>query len=223
MNKIRVLLADDHPVLRKGIRTILEMEDDIQVVAETGDGETTIQRAMELKPDVLVLDVSMPKANGVEVIKTLAASNEPVKVLVLSAYDDENFITEMVEAGAAGYLLKREAIEAIVEAVRGVAEGETGWFSRAIINKMLAAQKAEREVAFTDREKEILHYLAQGWTNTKIGETLGISERTVRYHLRNIYDKIGADSRGMAIAWAVRHGYERRKPSTSAQESSSAG
>ncbi len=213
MSPIRVLLADDHPVLRQGIRTILEMEEDIQVVAETGDGETTIRRVMELKPDVLVLDVSMPKANGVEVIKALSASYEPVKVLVLSAYDDENFITEMVEVGAAGYLLKREAVEVIVEAVRGVASGETGWFSRAIINKMLTAQKSSREIVFTDREKEILHYLALGWTNTKVGEILGISERTVRYHLRNIYDKIGADSRGMAIAWAVRHGYEQKKPS----------
>jgi DNA-binding NarL/FixJ family response regulator len=210
MSAISVLLADDHPVLRRGIRTILEMEDDIRVVAETGDGEETIQRVLELKPDVLVLDVSMPKTNGVEVIKALSASYEPVKVLVLSAYDDENFITEMVEAGAAGYLLKREATEAIVEAVRGVAAGETGWFSRAIISKMLAAQKVSRDISFTDREKEILHYLALGWTNTKIGETLGISERTVRYHLRNIYDKVGADSRGMAIAWAVRHGYGQK-------------
>ncbi len=208
MSQITVLLADDHPVLRRGIRTILEMEDDIMVVAETGDGDETIQRALELRPDVLVLDVSMPRRNGIEVIKELSTSEPPFKVLVLSAYDDENFIIEMVEAGAAGYLLKREALETIVEAVRGVAAGENGWFSRAIISKMLAAQKTSREISFTDREREILHYLTLGWTNTKISEKLGISERTVRYHLRNIYDKIDADSRGMAIAWGIRHGYE---------------
>ncbi len=207
MSQITVLLADDHPVLRRGIRTILEMEDDIMVVAETGDGDETIQRALELRPDVLVLDVSMPRRNGIEVIKELSTSEPPFKVLVLSAYDDENFIIEMVEAGAAGYLLKREALETIVEAVRGVAAGENGWFSRAIISKMLAAQKTSREISFTDREREILHYLTLGWTNTKISEKLGISERTVRYHLRNIYDKIDADSRGMAIAWGIRHGY----------------
>ncbi len=210
MSQITVLLADDHPVLRRGIRTILEMEDDIMVVAETGDGDETIQRALELRPDVLVLDVSMPRRNGIEVIKELSTSEPPFKVLVLSAYDDENFIIEMVEAGAAGYLLKREALETIVEAVRGVAAGENGWFSRAIISKMLAAQKTSREISFTDREREILHYLTLGWTNTKISEKLGISERTVRYHLRNIYDKIDADSRGMAIAWGIRHGYERK-------------
>ncbi len=210
MSQITVLLADDHPVLRRGIRTILEMEDDIMVVAETGDGDETIQRALELRPDVLVLDVSMPRRNGIEVIKELSTSEPPFKVLVLSAYDDENFIIEMAETGAAGYLLKREALETIVEAVRGVAAGENGWFSRAIISKMLAAQKTSREISFTDREREILHYLTLGWTNTKISEKLGISERTVRYHLRNIYDKIDADSRGMAIAWGIRHGYERK-------------
>jgi DNA-binding NarL/FixJ family response regulator len=210
MSPITVLLADDHPVLRRGIRTILEMEDDITVVAETGDGEETIQKTLELKPDVLVLDVSMPRKNGIEVIKELSTSEPPVNVLVLSAYDDENFIIEMVEAGAAGYLLKREALETIVEAVRGVAVGENGWFSRAIISKMLAAQKTSREISFTEREKEILHYLTLGWTNARISERLGISERTVRYHLRNIYDKIDADSRGMAIAWGIRHGYEKK-------------
>ncbi len=210
MSQITVLLADDHPVLRRGIRTILEMEDDIMVVAETGDGDETIQRALELRPDVLVLDVSMPRRNGIEVIKELSTSEPPFKILVLSAYDDENFIIEMAETGAAGYLLKREALETIVEAVRGVAAGENGWFSRAIISKMLAAQKTSREISFTDREREILHYLTLGWTNTKISEKLGISERTVRYHLRNIYDKIDADSRGMAIAWGIRHGYERK-------------
>lgn len=210
MSQITVLLADDHPVLRRGIRTILEMEEDITVVAETGDGEETIQKTLELKPDVLVLDVSMPRGNGIKVIKELSTSEPPINVLVLSAYDDENFIIEMVEAGAAGYLLKREALDVIVEAVRGVAAGENGWFSRAIISKMLAAQKVSREISFTDREKEILHYLTLGWRNIRISEKLGISERTVRYHLRNIYDKIGADSRGMAIAWGIRHGYERK-------------
>ncbi len=210
MSPITVLLADDHPVLRRGIRTILEMEDDITVVAETGDGEETIRKSRELKPDVLVLDVSMPRRNGIEVIKELSTNEPQTNVLVLSAYDDENFIIEMVEAGAAGYLLKREALGTIVEAVRGVAAGENGWFSRAIISKMLAAQKISREVSFSEREKEIMHYLTQGWTNARISETLGISERTVRYHLRNIYDKIDADSRGMAIAWGIRHGYGKK-------------
>lgn len=207
MNVITVILADDHPALRKGIRTILEMEGDIQVVAETENGEETIQKVIELRPHVLVLDVSMPKKNGVEVIKELNAAHISVNVLVLSAYDDEDFIMEMADAGAAGYLLKREALDTIVEAVRGVAAGETGWFSRAIINKILAARRTTCDISFSNREKKILNFLSMGWTNAMISEKLGITERTVRYHLRNIYDKIGVDSRSMAIAWGIRHGY----------------
>jgi DNA-binding NarL/FixJ family response regulator len=207
MNSIRVLLADDHPVLRKGIHTILEMEDDIIVVGGAGDGEEALEQAVALKPDVLVLDVSMPKLSGVEVLKKLSEMNDPTRVLVLSAYDDESFIAEMVGAGAAGYLLKREALDTIVEAVRGIAIGETGWFSRAIINKMLESKITGKEISFTEREKELLHLLAKGHNNNQIGDLVGITERTVRYHLRNIYDKIGVNSRGMAIAWGVRHGY----------------
>ncbi len=207
MNPIRVLLADDHPVLRKGIRTILEMEDDIQVVGEAEDGEEAIQKVKALRPDVLVLDMAMPDKNGVEVVRELAQEGIAVNVLVLSAYDDEEFIAEMVDAGVAGYLLKREALDAIVEAVRGVAAGEKGWFSRAVITKMLSAQRTSREIPLSEREKEILNYLSMGWSNAMIGEKLGITERTVRYHLRNIYGKIGVDSRGMAIAWGIRHGY----------------
>jgi len=142
------------------------------------------------------------------VVRDLSATPAPVNVLVLSAHDDENFIMAMIDAGVAGYLLKHESLEVIVEAVRGVAAGETGWFSRPVINKMLAAQKASQARALSEREKRILHYLARGWSNTAIGEALGISERTVRYHLRNIYDKIGVDSRGKAIVWGVRHGFD---------------
>ncbi len=207
---IRVLLADDHPVLRQGIRTILEMEDDIQVVGEAENGEEAIRKTRELQPDVLVLDMAMPGKNGIEVVRELAADQIPVNILVLSAYDDEEFITEMVDAGVAGYLLKREALDTIVEAVRGVAAGEKGWFSRAVINKALAARRTTQKIAFSEREKEILHYLSMGWSNAMIGEKLGITERTVRYHLRNIYDKIGVDSRGMAIAWGIQHGFGKK-------------
>ncbi len=209
MSPIRVLLADDHPALRKGIRTILEMEDDIKVVAEADDGEETMRLIDETQPDVMILDVSMPRKSGLDVIKELSKRSVLTNVLVLSAYDDENFITEMIESGAAGYLLKREAPETIVEAVRGVAAGETGWFSKAIIEKIIQQTKNQfiPRPRLTEREKEILHYLALGWRNTQIADKLNISERTVRYHLRNIYDKVGADSRGMAIAWGVQHGF----------------
>jgi len=178
-------------------------------VGEAGDGDETIQKVIDLRPDVLVLDVSMPGKNGIKVIRELAAMDIPVHVLVLSAYDDEEFITRMVDAGAVGYLLKREALDTIVEAVRGTAAGERGWFSRTIINKIVAAQRLSRKLALTQREKEILHYLALGWSNVMIGNELGISERTVRYHLRHIYEKIGVDSRGMAIAWAIRQGFDK--------------
>ena len=213
MKKITVILADDHPALRQGIKTMLEMEGDLKVIDEASDGQEALAKVRELKPDVLVLDVSMPNMSGLDVIRTLAQEETPTRVLALSAYDDENFIIEMVEAGAAGYLLKREALETIVEAVRGVAAGETGWFSDAIIEKMARRPLQERSVEqqLTNREREILHFLALGWTNNQIGSEMGISERTVRYHLRNIYDKIGANSRGAAIAWAIRHGFGKKQ------------
>jgi DNA-binding NarL/FixJ family response regulator len=130
MEKIRVVIADDHAIMRVGIRNILSRSDQISVVGEASNGAEAITLVDELTPDVLVLDMEMPIMDGVEVARQLQASNSPVRILVLSAYDDRQYILEMLNMGAAGYLIKDEAPEVIVEAVRSIAQGEKGWISR---------------------------------------------------------------------------------------------
>lgn len=209
---IRVVLADDHPVVREGLRNLLERAPDITVVAEAGDGQEALRLAEELTPDVLLLDIEMPGMTGVEVARRLRAAGSPVRVLALGAYDDELYIFGLLEAGAAGYLLKDEAIEAIVAAVRGgVAGGEEGFFSRRVAGKIVRRrQEGKESCPLTEREQEVLRLLAKGWSNARIAQELAISERTVRYHLQNIYNKIGVSTRGEAIVWAVREGFGER-------------
>jgi DNA-binding NarL/FixJ family response regulator len=208
--QLRVVLTDDHPVVRSGIRSLLERAPDITVVGEADNGTDALRLVESLRPDVLLLDVQMPGMDGVEVARQLKASGAPVFVLALSAHDDEHFIRELLANGAAGYLTKDEAPDAIVEAVRGVARGEEGWFSRRAAARMATWSRAEStgQPRLTEREAEVLHLLARGWTNNLIAEELCLTERTVRFHLRNIYDKIEVSSRGEAIAWAVRKGYD---------------
>ena len=205
---MRVVLADDHPVVRSGIRTLLEKAPDIVVVGEARGGAEALQLAHELMPDVLLLDMEMPDIGGVEVSRSLKASGSKVRVLALSAYDDEHYIVEILSSGAAGYLTEEEAIETIVEAVRGVARGEEGWLSRRAAAKITAWTRRDNTpgVRLTDREFEVVRLLSHGWTNNLIAEELSLTERTVRFHLRNIYDKLDVNTRGEAIAWASREG-----------------
>jgi DNA-binding NarL/FixJ family response regulator len=162
-----------------------------------------------LQPDVLLLDMEMPGLSGVEVARELLARGSPVAVLALSAYDDEHYIRELLANGAAGYLTKDEAPEAILEAVHGVARGEGGWFSRRAAARMAAWSRGGLAAGprLTERETEVLRLLARGWANGLIAEELALTERTVRFHLRNIYDKLEVNSRGEAIAWALKEGY----------------
>lgn len=215
MKEIRVVLADDHPVVREGIRSLLERASGIIVVGEASNGRVALRLAEKLVPDVLVLDMEMPEMTGVEVARRLRAAGSPVRVLALSAYDDEQYVFGLLKAGAAGYLLKDEAREAIVAAVRRAAGGEEGFFSprvaKKVVRRAVDEEKAKEEAApLTKRETEVLRLVAKGWTNARIGEELAISERTARYHLRNLYDKIGVNRRAEAIVWAVREGFGER-------------
>ena len=205
MNQIRVLLADDHPIIRSGIRILLEQAPDIIVVGETDRGDDVVGLVKRLTPDVLLLDMEMPGKSGVDVAHELQTISAPVRVLVLSAYDDDEYISSLLSTGAAGYLTKEEALHTIVEAVRGVARGEDGWFSRRAAAQVVAMARKEQTRAgidLTDREEEVLKMLSEGWTNTRIANALSVSERTVRFHLSNIYEKLGVASRSEAIAWA---------------------
>lgn len=207
MSKIRVLLIDDHPAIRAGIRMMLEQDPDISVVGEADNGNEAVQLVELLKPDVLLLDMEMPGKNGVQVAQELKKKNAKVRVLGLSAYDDPEYINGLLSSGAAGYLTKEEALDKILEAVHGVARGERGWFSqRAVMQMATQAQKEEEHLyQLTKREKEMLSAIIRGLANKQIARELGISGRTVRYHLSNLYEKLGVSSRTQAITLALKN------------------
>ncbi len=210
METIRVLLADDHPVVREGLRRRLEGAPDITVLAEASNGVEALRLAEELTPDVLLLDMEMPGLSGVEVARRLRAAGSAVRVLALSAYRDEAYIYGLLEAGAAGYLLKDEMMESIVTAVRGVAQGEEGWFSRPVAEQVarwavsgVPERKRSSLTSLTKREQEVLALMVQGLNNAEIAEVLTITEPTVKFHVGNIYRKLGVRSRVKAIRVAL--------------------
>ncbi len=209
MSSIRVVLADDHPVVRSGIRGFLDHEVDIQVVGEASTGKDALVLVNELSPDVLLLDLQLPDMKGMDVARQLQQEERKVKVLVLSAHDDAFYINELMEYGAVGYLLKEEAPEFIIDAVRGVARGEVGWVSRGVAAHMVARLRGEEnqsEAMLTRREMDVLRLIIEGKTNQNIGVTLGISEKTVEKYIYSIFQKLGVNSRTEAAVYAVREG-----------------
>jgi DNA-binding NarL/FixJ family response regulator len=204
------VLTDDHPIVRSGIRALLDKAGDIRVIGEASDGRQALQLVEDLRPDVLLLDMEMPGVSGIDVARQLKAVNSPAKILALSAYDDERYIEGLLSVGAAGYLTKDEANETIIQAVRGVARGEEGWLSRRVTAKVVRSRHLSADdplAILSERELDIARLLALGYTNGQMAVELSIAERTVRFHLHNIYDKIGLNGRGEAIAWAVRQGF----------------
>lgn len=208
MKKIRVLMIDDHPIVRSGIRMLLEQSGGIEVVGEAERGDDAVGLIKRLNPDVLLLDMEMPGKTGVEVARDVEAAKLSVRVLALSAHDDEEFIMNLLANGAAGYLTKEEALDTIIDAIQGVANGEEGWLSRRAAARMASTtRKRQRDlVELTEREEEVLNLVAEGWSNNRIAVELTLSERTVRFHLTNIYDKLGIASRAEAISWALKRG-----------------
>ena len=208
MSRIRVVLADDHPVVRAGIRNLLEKVVDIEVVGEASTGQEALNLVDNVHPDVLLLDMELPDIKGTEVAQRLQSSKSPVKILALSAYDDGVYIRELLELGAAGYLIKEEAPETIVEAVRGVAYGEQGWVSRRIAAQMVSWVRGdEREgLKLTAREMEVLKHVVEGNTNQNIAAKLGISEKAIEKYMEAIFAKLGVASRVDAAVYAVREG-----------------
>jgi len=208
---IRVLLVDDHPPLRVGLRVLLNRAPDVEVVAEAGSGQDALALIESHQPDVVVLDCQLPDMDGVGAATEVQQRGLPVKVLALSAYADDPYVQGMMAAGAVGYLLKEEAPGAIVDAVRAAARGEER-FSPTVAARMAAWAREETLAPpiadLTGREREVLQWLVKGWNNQRIAKELGISERTVRFHLRNAYDKIDVNSRTEAAVWAVRQGLE---------------
>lgn len=204
-DEIQVVLADDHPALRLGLRVLLDQAPDIRVIAETGNGQQALALIQELQPDVAVLDCKLPEKEGAEVAIEIARQELPVRVLALSAYDEEGTIRRMLEAGAAGYLMKDEAPETIVAAVRAVSAGES-YFSAAIAAKMHLLAAEQPPTPFTERERAVLRLIAKGLGNKQIAVALRVTERTVEFHVSNILRKLNVRSRVEAALWAREQG-----------------
>lgn len=203
---IRVLLVDDHPALRVGLRVLLDHEHDISVVGEAGDGPTALEMCEALAPDVVVLDCQLPGSEGGAVAASLRFRGLPTRVIALSAYDDDRYLAGMVRSGAVGYLLKNEAPAQIVEAVRRVAGGETLW-SPAQLRRAARWQEDVARIrdAFTPREREVLVLIAEGLSNKEIAQRLVITVRTVDFHVSNVLHKLEMISRVEAALWAQEH------------------
>ncbi|GAB4501572.1 MAG: response regulator transcription factor [Anaerolineales bacterium] len=210
MASIRVLLADDHKIVRAGIRSILEQAGDIDVIAEADDGEEAKNLIQKYLPDVAVLDIQMPKANGIEVTRWARANLRGIGLLTLTAYDDTPYVMGVLQAGANGYILKTASPEDLIQAVRDVYAGKSA-LDAAITQKVMA-QLFEQQAApayeeLTDREMDVLRLTAKGFTNKAIAVQLNISDRTVQGHLAHIFAKLQAGSRTEAVMRAVSLGW----------------
>jgi DNA-binding NarL/FixJ family response regulator len=219
--KIRILLADDHHIVRQGIRQLLESEADLQVVAEAGDGEEAQALIQKHKPDVAVLDIQMPKASGIEVTRWVRAHLPQVGVLVLTAYDDDPYVMAVLQAGANGYVLKTASTEELIQAVRDVNEGKSALdpaVTRKLMSNLFNRSETPAVESLTDRELDVLRLAAKGFTNKAIGVQLGISDRTVQGHLAHIFAKMQATSRTEAVMRAVSLGWVSQDAGQSIEE-----
>ncbi len=203
---IRVLLADDHPALRMGLRVLLDRAPDIEVVGEADDGEAALALIESLQPDVAVLDCQLPKIEGAAAAQEAARRGWPVRVVALSAYDDDRYLAGMLAAGAVGYLLKNEAPGQIVAAVQAAMRGETLWTptQRARVERWQAEVARVRD-SLTERERAVLRCVADGLSNKEIAQVLHITVRTADFHVSNILRKLGVISRVEAAVWAQAH------------------
>lgn len=214
MNKIEVIIADDHVLFREGTRSLIEQEQDIEVVGEANDGEEAVALVTKLHPHVALMDIAMPKVNGIEATQQIKARHPATAVLILTAYDNDQYIVALLEAGAAGYLLKNVSGKELVNAIRAVHAGE------AVLHPVIAhkvfnhfatsVQKlggAARPRELSEREIEILRLAAKGMSNQEIAEKLFLSRRTVQAHLVNIFRKMDVGSRTEAILQALKRGW----------------
>ena len=213
MDEIKIMLVEDHVLVREGTRELLEREDDLQVVAEAGDGEEAVRLAAAHRPDVIVMDIALPRLSGIDATKRIKAADPSTAVLVLTAYDDEQYVFALLEAGAAGYLLKDVSTDDLIEAIRAVHAGESALhpaIARKVVDHFARHTQNDAEdgpVDLTQREMQVLKLAATGRTNREIGKDLTISTRTVQVHLSNIFGKLQVGSRTEAVLHALRKGW----------------
>ena len=202
---IRVLLAEDHPIVRAGLERLLGTTDDIEVVAGAEDGAEAVELAAEHKPDVVLMDISMPRLNGIEATKQIVEANEVVQVVVLTSFADRPQIVAALDAGAVGYLLKDAEPEEVIRGVRAAAKRESP-FAPKVARTLLDARAERPEAQLSERELEVLRCVAKGLPNKLIARSLGISEKTVKAHLTRIFQQIGVTDRTQAALWARERG-----------------
>lgn len=213
MSKIKVLLVDDHTLLRQGLRKLLELEPSLEVVGEGGNGKEALEKAKDLQPDVILLDINMPGMNGVEATSLLKQTQPELKIIILTIHKDDEYIFEAIKAGASGYILKDVETKELIKAIQTAAAGES------IIDPALASRlfqefsrlshKGPREAliqTLTEREKEILSLLVQGFSNRDLAQALFISEKTVKNHISNIFRKMEVSDRTQAVVKALKMG-----------------
>lgn len=214
MRKIRILLADDHALVRQGTRELLEREGDLEVVAEAGDGAEAVRLACEHSPDLALIDIAMPVLSGIDATRQIKSAKPGTSVLILTAYDDDQYIFALLEAGAAGYLLKNVSADELIAAIRAVAAGEAVLhpaIARRVLNRIARSQDRQAVTTAADhlseREMEVLKLAAKGLKNQDIADELCLSVRTVQTHLSNIFDKMGVSSRTEAVLEALKRGW----------------
>ncbi len=213
MDEIRILLAEDQQIVREGIRALLEREPRLKVVGEAGDGEEAIRMVAELHPDVVLMNIGMPKVNGIQATKSIRETSPGLPILGLSGYDDDRFVFPMLDAGASGYLLKSTSASELIRAIFVVHTGGTILdpnIASKVVNRLKSKQLSsygDRFEGLTQREIDVLQIAANGKSSKEIGQSLYISPHTVQAHMRNIYTKLEVGSRAEAVAYALRQGW----------------
>lgn len=215
MEKIRVFLAEDHIVVREGLRELISREPDLEVVGEAGDGAEAVRLVKELKPDFVLMDIAMPKLSGIEATKQIKDSLPQTCILVLTAYDNPEFVTAVIEAGATGYLLKNARGKELVNAIRAAYDGESVLhpaiaqkiFSHLATKPKLPQERPEKAEPLSERELQVLRLGVQGMGNKQIAAALSLGPRTIQTHWRNIFNKLGVSSRTEAIVYCLKKGW----------------
>ena len=214
MKTIKVLLAEDHVITRQGMRRLLEEEDEFTIVGEAGDGEEAVQMVTERQPDMVIMDIAMPKLNGIEATRQIKVLRPATAVLILSAYDDDEYVFGLLEAGAAGYLLKTASGDELIHAIRAVHRGEPVLdpiIARKVLNRFRfpdkVSQRRRLPESLSDRERDVIKLAARGMSNKEIAAELRLSHRTVDGHLKTIFNKLGVGSRTEAVLCALRDGW----------------
>ena len=210
---IRILIADDHVLFREGMKSLLKSEDGIELIASASDGLEALELAGELRPDIVLMDVTMPRMNGIIATEKIVSKFPDIKVIVLSMHSDRRFIAETLKAGARGYLLKESSPQTVVEAIRSVAEGNIYLSAKACTVltedylRLLNNEKQNSSNPLSEREMEVLLLLVKGRNGKQIADTLSISKNTVDTHRRRILDKLGCASMAELTKYAIREGF----------------